>query len=90
MFQTPKYRWGAHSTAVDSDWIAMLFGPFGDPYRRDPRSPWTGEAYVEMNPGDAKDLGLDDGDYVWIDADPDDRPYRGANARRTRTSMSPG
>ena len=41
IFQTPKYRWGAHSTAVDSDWIAMLFGPFGDPYRRDgrPRGP---------------------------------------------------
>jgi nitrate reductase alpha subunit len=78
VFQTPKYRWGAHSTAVDSDWIAMLFGPFGDPYRRDPRMPWTGEAYVEINPKDAKDLGLGEGDYVWVDADPDDRPYRGA------------
>ena len=54
IFQTPKYRWGAHSTAVDSDWIAMLFGPFGDPYRRDPRTPWTGEAYAEINPRDAK------------------------------------
>jgi nitrate reductase alpha subunit len=78
VFQTPKYRWGAHSTAVDSDWIAMLFGPFGDPYRRDPRMPWTGEAYVEMNPGDADSLKVRDGDYVWIDADPEDRPYRGA------------
>lgn len=78
VFQTPKYRWGAHSTAVDSDWIAMLFGPFGDPYRRDDRAPWIGEAYVEMNPRDAKDLGLGDGDYAWIDADPEDRPYRGA------------
>ena len=53
IFQTPKYRWGAHSTAVDADWIAMLFGPFGDPYRRDPRSPWTGEAYFEIHPQDA-------------------------------------
>lgn len=79
VFQTPKYRWGAHSTAVDSDWIAMLFGPFGDPYRRDPRTPWTGEAYVEINPRDAKELGVADGDYVWLDADPADRPYRGAS-----------
>ncbi|HXG76815.1 MAG TPA: molybdopterin-dependent oxidoreductase [Gaiellaceae bacterium] len=79
VFQTPKYRWGAHSTAVDSDWIAMLFGPFGDPYRRDPRAPWTGEAYAEINPQDAKELGLADGDYVWLDADPADRPYRGAS-----------
>ena len=79
VFQTPKYRWGAHSTAVDSDWIAMLFGPFGDPYRRDPRTPWTGEAYAEMNPGDAAQLGLKDGDYIWLDADPEDRPYRGAS-----------
>jgi nitrate reductase alpha subunit len=79
IFQTPKYRWGAHSTAVDSDWIAMLFGPFGDPYRRDPRVPWTGEAYAEVNPVDAKELGLRDGDYIWLDADPEDRPYRGAS-----------
>jgi nitrate reductase alpha subunit len=80
VFQTPKYRWGAHSTAVDSDWIAMLFGPFGDPYRRDSRTPWTGEAYAEINPRDAKELGLKDGDYIWLDADPEDRPYRGADS----------
>jgi nitrate reductase alpha subunit len=78
VFQTPKYRWGAHSTAVDADWIAMLFGPFGDPYRRDRRMPWTGEAYMEMNSADAAGLGLEDGDYAWLDADPSDRPYRGA------------
>ena len=77
VFQTPKYRWGAHSTAVDSDWIAMLFGPFGDIYRRDDRAPWSGEAYMEMNPTDAAELELSDGDYAWLDADPADRPYRG-------------
>jgi nitrate reductase alpha subunit len=76
IFQTPKYRWGAHSTAVDSDWIAMLFGPFGDIYRRDDRAPWSGEAYAEINPADAAELGIADGDYIWIDADPSDRPYR--------------
>ena len=77
VFQTPKYRWGAHSTAVDSDWIAMLFGPFGDMYRRDDRSPWAGEAYMELNPADATELALSDGDYAWLDCDPSDRPYRG-------------
>jgi nitrate reductase alpha subunit len=77
VFQTPKYRWGAHSTAVDEDWISMLFGPFGDVYRRDPRTPWAGEAYMEINPKDAAGLDLADGDYAWLDADPADRPYRG-------------
>src|SRR3989304_5469839 len=80
VFQTPKYRWGAPPTAVASDGIAMLFGPFGDPYRRDLRTPWTGEAYAEINPRDAKELGLKDGDYMWLDADPEDRPYRGADS----------
>ncbi len=76
VFQTPKYRWGAHSTAVDEDWISMLFGPFGDVYRHDGRTPWAGEAYLELNPADAAGLGLADGDYAWLDADPSDRPYR--------------
>ena len=58
----------------------MLFGPFGDPYRRDPRTPWTGEAYAEINPRDAEELGLKDGDYIRLDADPEDRPYRGASS----------
>ncbi len=75
---TPKYRHGAHTTPVDLDVMATYFGPFGDIYRRDKRTPWTGESYVDINPGDAKSLSIEDGDYVWIDADPQDRPYRGA------------
>jgi nitrate reductase alpha subunit len=39
--------------------------------------PWVGESYVNINPKDAKELGINDGDYIWIDADPEDRPYRG-------------
>jgi nitrate reductase alpha subunit len=35
------------------------------------------EGYVDINPDDAKELGIDDGDYVWIDSDPTDRPFRG-------------
>ena len=62
---------------VDTDVIALWFGPFGDPYRKDKRTPWVGEGYVDINPEDARSLGIEDGDYVWVDADPEDRPYRG-------------
>ncbi len=77
VFITPKYRHGTHTTPVDVDIIAAYFGPFGDFYRRDKRKPWVGEAYADINPADAKALGIEDGDYVWIDADPSDRPYVG-------------
>ncbi|MCL4845142.1 MAG: molybdopterin-dependent oxidoreductase [Acidobacteria bacterium] len=77
IFHTPKYRHGSHTTPIDTDMIAVLFGPFGDLYRHDKRSPFVTEGYVDINPSDAKDLGVDDGDYVWIDPDPEDRPFRG-------------
>jgi hypothetical protein len=77
IFHTPKYRHGAHTTPVDVDMIALLFGPFGDLYRHDRRMPYVNEGYVDINPSDAKELGIDDGDYVWIDPDPEDRPFRG-------------
>lgn len=77
IFHTPKFRHGAHTTPVDTDIIAVWFGPFGDMHRRDKRIPFVTELYVDINPLDAKDLGVDDGDYVWIDADPADRPFRG-------------
>jgi nitrate reductase alpha subunit len=35
------------------------------------------EGYVDIHPQDAKDMGVEDGDYVWIDPDPEDRPFRG-------------
>ena len=79
IFHTPKYRHGAHTMPVDTDYIAALFGPFGDMYRRDKRSPSTGEMYVDINPLDAKQLGINDGDYVWIDGDPNELPFRGWN-----------
>jgi nitrate reductase alpha subunit len=82
IFHTPKYRHGAHTTPIDTDMIAILFGPFGDIYRRDKRSPFVGEGYVDINPADAKELGIQDGDYVWIDPDPEDRPYRGWQRNR--------
>lgn len=77
VFHTPKYRHGSHTTPIDTDMVAILFGPFGDIYRHDKRNPFVAEGYVDINPDDAKALGVDDGDYVWIDPDPEDRPFRG-------------
>lgn len=77
VFHTPKYRHGAHTMPIDTDFVAMLFGPFGDMYRHDKRAPFVGEGYVDINPEDARALGVADGDYVWIDSDPADRPFRG-------------
>jgi nitrate reductase alpha subunit len=51
---------------------------FGDPYRLDRRAPSVGEHQLHMNPQAARDLGIADGDYVYIDANPADRPYIGA------------
>ncbi len=78
IFHTPKYRHGTHTTPADTDMVAIWFGPFGDVYRHDKRTPFVTEAYVDINPLDARELGINDGDYVYIDADPSDRPYRGA------------
>ncbi len=77
VFHTPKHRHGAHTMPIDTDIVAVLFGPFGDIYRRDKRMPFVAEGYVDINPRDARELGVEDGDYVWIDADPSDRPFRG-------------
>ena len=77
IFHTPKYRHGAHTTGVDIDFMAAWFGPFGDMRRKDKRMPYTGEAYLDINPADARELGVEDGDYVWIDADPKHSPYHG-------------
>jgi nitrate reductase alpha subunit len=90
VFHTPKYRHGAHTMPIDTDYMAALFGPFGDMYRRDKRSPGTGEMYVDINPKDARGLGIQDGDYVWIDGDPNDLPFRGWNnpARRDEYAVA--
>ncbi|HKZ90244.1 MAG TPA: molybdopterin oxidoreductase, partial [Thermoplasmata archaeon] len=32
-------------------------------------------------PLDAKALGVEDGDYIWVDGDPQDRPFRGWESR---------
>ncbi len=77
IFHTPKYRHGAHTTPVDTDLVAAWFGPFGDMMRHDRRTPFVTESYIEVHPDDAKALEIEDGDYVWVDADPHDRPFHG-------------
>jgi nitrate reductase / nitrite oxidoreductase, alpha subunit len=88
IFHTPKYRHGAHTTPIDTDMIAVLFGPFGDLHRADKRSPYVAEGYVDINPLDARDLGFEDGDYVWIDPDPEDRPFRGWEKNKRDFALS--
>jgi nitrate reductase alpha subunit len=77
VMHTPKYRHGVHTTPIDLDTIAVWFGPFGDIYRHDKRMPWVCEGYLDINPADARELRVSDGDYIWIDADPEDRPFHG-------------
>jgi len=74
---TPKYRHSVHTMFADIDVLSAMWAGFGDLYRRDKRKPWVGEACFDMNPEDGKALGIADGDYIWVDADPEDRPFHG-------------
>jgi len=74
---TPKYRHACHSTGASTDLDVVYWGPFGDFYRHDKRKPWIGEGYIDLHPDDARELGIDDGDYVYCDGDPSDRPFVG-------------
>jgi nitrate reductase alpha subunit len=74
---TPKFRHACHSMGASTDTDVLIFGPFGDFYRHDKRKPWVSEGYVDLHPDDATELGVADGDYVWVDADPSDRPFKG-------------
>jgi nitrate reductase alpha subunit len=75
---TPKTRHRVHSMWSNVDWHMIWDSNFGDPYRMDKRTPWVGENQLHINPRAAKDLGINDGDYVYVDANPADRPYIGA------------
>lgn len=74
---TPKTRHRVHSSWSTVDWTIILDSNFGDPYRADKRLPGPGDHQLHMNPQAAKDLGIEDGDYVYVDANPADRPYVG-------------
>ncbi len=75
---TPKTRHRVHSGWSNVDWHMLYDSNFGDPYRLDKRAPCVGEHQLHINPAAARDLGINDGDYVYIDANPADRPYLGA------------
>jgi nitrate reductase alpha subunit len=74
---TPKTRHRVHSSWSTVDWTIILDSNFGDPYRVDKRLPGPGDHQLHINPQAAKDLGIEDGDYVYVDANPADRPYIG-------------
>jgi nitrate reductase alpha subunit len=74
---TPKTRHRVHSQWSVTDWNLIWDSNFGDPYRQDRRTVGVGEHQMHINPEAARDLGINDGDYVYVDADPADRPYRG-------------
>ncbi len=78
---TPKTRHRVHSQWSNIDWHAIWDSNFGDPMRPDKRSPGVGEHQLHINPEAAKDLGIDEGDYVYVDANPADRPYLGADPK---------
>ncbi len=74
---TPKTRHRVHSSWGTVDWHHIWDSSFGDPYRRDKRTPFVGEHQLHLNPQAAKDMGINEGDYVYVDANPVDRPYVG-------------
>ncbi len=76
---TPKTRHRVHSGWSNVDWHMLYDSNFGDPYRLDKRAPCVGEHQIHLNPQAARDLGINDGDYVYVDANPADRPYVGAD-----------
>src|SRR3990170_4138388 len=74
---TPKTRHRVHSQWSVCDWNLIWDSNFGDPYRMDKRMAGVGEHQLHVNPKAARDLGINDGDYVYVDANPADRPYIG-------------
>jgi nitrate reductase alpha subunit len=74
---TPKTRHATHSSWQVTDWHLVWNNQFGDPYRLDKRSPGIGEHTLHIHPQAARDLGINDGDYVYVDANAADRPYIG-------------
>ena len=87
-FLTPKTRHTVHSSWAVTDWNVIWASNFGDPHRADKRLPGVGDQQLHINPKAAKDLGLNDGDYVYIDANPADRPFYGAKKGDPRLKVA--
>lgn len=74
---TPKTRHRVHSSWSNVDWHSIWDSSYGDPHRRDKRLPFFGDHQMHINPDDAGELQLNNGDYVYVDSNPADRPFRG-------------
>ena len=74
---TPKSRHSTHSSWSTVDWHWIWSDSFGDPHRTDKRAPGVADRQIHVNPQAAKDMGLNEGDYVYVDANELDRPYIG-------------
>ena len=85
---TPKSRHSVHSSWSVVDWNWIWSDNFGDPYRKDKRLPGVADRQIQMNPEAAKEQGLSDGDYIYVDANPDDRPYIGFDEDSRRYDVS--
>lgn len=76
---TPKSRHSTHSSWSTVDWHWIWSDNFGDPHRTDKRAPGVADRQIQLNPRAAAELGLHEGDYVYVDANELDRPYIGWN-----------
>lgn len=74
---TPKSRHSVHSSWSTVDWNWVYSSDFSDVYRRDKRAPGVSGRQIQISPQAAQELKMHDGDYVWVDANPEDRPFRG-------------
>ena len=74
---TPKSRHSTHSSWSTVDWHWIWSDNFGDPHRTDKRAPGVADRQIQMNPVAGESLRLHDGDYVYVDANVEDRPYVG-------------
>ncbi len=74
---TPKSRHSTHSSWSTVDWHWIWSDNFGDPHRTDKRAPGVADRQIQMNPQAARDAGIHEGDYVYVDANEEDRPYIG-------------
>lgn len=79
---TPKSRHTTHSSWSTVDWNWIWSTSFSDAYRKDKRAPGVSDRQIQMNPKAAKDSGFNEGDYVYVDANPADRPYVGWEMNR--------
>ena len=78
---TPKTRHTVHSQWSNVTWNRVWASNFGDELREDKRLPDSGDHQLHINPKAAKDLGISDGDCIYVDANPADRPYKGADPK---------